>query len=367
VMGMMRRRDGVLLAAVAASVALHVAALFGTPRFDLERLYEDVRHAPPIEVQLAVRAEPPPAKAIEAKPVPRPARKAPPARAPAAAEPAVLATQSLLDAPSPDGEPVPEAHAAAENGPTEGASNLAEQPAPEPHAEEAPRTDYPFKRARLVYDLLYMNRPNGGEAATKIGHVTHTWSHDGERYEAESVAEAVGLVWLFFNGKFVQRSTGRFDADGLRPATYTLHRGGRGEKSEMARFDWAAGKLAFAWKNESRVVELPEGAQDPLSIFHQIYFVQPVAASGEVAIATSRKLYRSSVDLVGEEALEMPLGILHVLHFRHREPDGSAIELWADLERQLLPARVRAVDRKGNEFDLVLREAELEPAEPKPN
>src|SRR5215468_9270559 len=312
---MMSRSERALLAAVAASVALHLAALFGTPRFELERLYEDVRQAPPIEVRIAVRAEPPPAKAVAAKPVRRPARK----------------------------------------------------PAPEPIADEVPRTDYPFKRARLVYDLLYMNRPNGGEAATKIGHVTHTWSQDGDRYEAESVAEAVGLVWLFFNGKFVQRSTGRFDAEGLRPATYTLNRGGRGDRSESARFDWAAGKLAFAWKNESRVVELPEGAQDPLSMFHQIYFTQPVPASGEVAIATSRKLYRSSVDLVGEEALEMPHGILHALHFRHREPDGSAIELWADLERQLLPARVRAVDRKGNEFDLVLREAELEPAEPKPN
>ena len=363
----MSRSDRILLAAVAVSVALHIAALFGTPRFDLERLYEDARQAPPIEVRIAVRTEPPPAKVVAAKPLPRAVRKAQPARAPAAAEPPVLATQSLLDAPSPDGEPVPEAHAAAENGPPEGATNLAEQPTPQLLAEEAPRTDYPFKRARLVYDLLYMNRPNGGDAATKIGHVTHTWSQDGEGYEAESVAEAVGLVWLFFNGRLVQRSTGRFDADGLRPATYTLHRGGRGDKSEMARFDWAAGKLAFAWKNESRVVELPEGAQDPLSILHHLYFVQPVRASGEVAIATSRKLYRSSVDFVGEEALEMPLGILHALHFRHREPDGSAIELWADLERQLLPARVRAIDRKGNVFDLVLRDAELEPAEPKPN
>jgi len=363
----MRRSDRVLLVAVVASVALHVAALFGTPRFDVEWTYEDARQAPPIEVRIAVRPEPPPAKIVAAKPVRRPARKPAPTPAAPAAEPPVLATQSLLDAPSPDGDPVPEAHAAAENGPTEGASNLAERPTSELDAEDAPRTDYPFKRARLVYDLLYMNRPNGGEAATKIGHVTHTWSQDGERYEAESVAEAVGLVWLFFNGKFVQRSTGRFDAEGLRPATYTLNRGGRGDRSETARFDWAAGKLAFAWKNESRVVELPEGAQDPLSMFHQIYFTQPVPASGEVAIATSRKLYRSSVDFVGEEALEMPLGILHALHFRHREPDGSAIELWADLERQLLPARVRAVDRKGNEFDLVLREAEFERAEAKPN
>ena len=364
---MMSRSDRALLAAVTASVALHVAALLGTPRFDLEWIYEDAPETPPIEVRIEVRAEPPPTKVVAAKPARRPARKPAPTPAQPAAEPAVLATQSLLDAPSPDGEPVSEGHAVAENGPTEGARNLAEQPTPERLVEEAPRTDYPFKRVRLVYDLLYMNRPNAAEGATKIGHVTHTWSQDGGRYEAESVAEAVGLVWLFFNGKFVQRSTGGFDADGLRPATYTLERGGRGDKSEMARFDWAARTLAFAWKNQSRVVELPDGAQDPLSILHHIYFVQPVPASGEVAIATSRKLYRSSVDFVGEEALEMPLGILHALHFRHREPDGSAIELWADLERQLLPARVRAIDRKGNVFDLVLRDAELEPAESKPN
>src|SRR5262245_49952203 len=225
---MMRRSDGILLAAVAASLALHIAALFGTPRFDLGRLYEDVRPAPPIEVRIAVRAEPPPAKIVAAKPVRRPARKPAPTPAPPAAKPPVLATQSLLDAPSPDGDdPVPEARAPAENGPTEGASTLAEQATPELLAEDAPRTDYPLKRARLVYDLLYMNRPNGGEAATKIGHVTHTWSQDGERYEAESVAEAVGLVWLFLKGKVVQRSTGGFDGDGLRAAAYHVRRVGR--------------------------------------------------------------------------------------------------------------------------------------------
>ena len=80
------------------------------------------------QVRIAVRTEPPPAKVVAAKPLPRAVRKAQPARAPAAAEPPVLATQSLLDAPSPDGEPVPEAHAAAENGPPEGATNQDEQP-----------------------------------------------------------------------------------------------------------------------------------------------------------------------------------------------------------------------------------------------
>src|SRR5215470_8052719 len=102
---MMSRSERALLAAVAASVALHLAALFGTPRFELERLYEDVRQAPPIEVRIAVRAEPPPPKAVAAKPVRRPTRKPAPTPAPAAAEPTMVATQSLLDAPSPDGEP----------------------------------------------------------------------------------------------------------------------------------------------------------------------------------------------------------------------------------------------------------------------
>jgi hypothetical protein len=129
----------------------------------------------------------------------------------------------------------------------------------------------------------------------------------------------------------------------------------------VARFDWPEGKLALAWKDRSLALAQPAAVQDPLSLMHQLYFLRPMPASGTIAVATSRKLYRSSFELVGGQTLVTPLGTVRALLFRRQEPDGAATELWADLDRELLPARVRAIDRKGNVVDQVIREVELEP------
>jgi hypothetical protein len=354
----MGRSNRILLIAVAASLAIHLAALFGTPRFELGWV-EDAEPAAPLEATI-VALEPPPAKTAPAPPARRPkSRPTPPAALPV--EPAEFPSNSLLEAPSPDGDAAPDAPELAESPAPEAPAEVAGSPGPEPIAETPAAAEYPLRRARLVYDLFYLTSLEANNP-TKFGQVTHRWSQDGRTYEVESVGEAVGFLWLVFNGKFVQRSTGAIRADGLHPAQYTLDRG-RGGRAEVARFDWPEGKLALAWKDQSLTLALPAAAQDPLSLMHQLYFLRQVPASGPLAVATSRKLYRSSFALVGGETLATPLGEVRTLHFRQQEPNGVATELWADLDRSLLPARVRVTDKKGNVIDQVVREVELEPVE----
>jgi hypothetical protein len=349
----MRPRHRILVTAVAASIAIHLVALFGTPRFELR--WDEAADSPPLEATIAALTAPPPV-ATPAPPARKPsARPKPRAVAP---DPAPVAFPSLLEAPSPDGEPVPAASEVAEAPAPEAPATSDATPSPAPAAEATEA--YPLRRARLVYDLFYLTSLEA-DNPTRVGEVTHRWSQDGRTYEAESVAEAVGFLSLLFNGKFVQRSTGEIRADGLHPAQYTLDRG-RGDRAEVARFDWARGTLALAWKDRSVTLALPVAAQDPLSLMHQLYFLRPVPASGTVAVATSRKLYRSSFELVGGQTLDTPLGPVRTLLFRRQEPNGATTELWADLDRGLLPARVRAVDKRGNVVDQVIREAELEPA-----
>ncbi len=343
-----------LATAISASVALHVAALFLTAPVELDWRYEAPR---PLELTIV----PPAPVEIAPAPAARPAKQKRPvtraARSVRAAPPLPIATTGLLDAPPPEGEPAVPAQLEAETASVESPN----APAAEPVAEPKPPSEYPLKHARLVYDLYYAT-VNSGNGATRIGELTHTWSQDGQRYHAEAVAEASGLVSLFFDGKFVQRSTGQLGAGGLVPEQYTLDRG-RGGRIETARFDWTDRKLSLEWKSESRTVELPPGAQDPLSLVHQLYFAQPVPAAASLNVATSRKLARYVYTLAGEETVETPLGRLRTLRFRREEDGGTAMDVWLDLDRNLLPARIYAVDRKGNVLDQVIREARFELAE----
>ena len=347
----MRRRDRALILAVGASAMAHLLALFGTPRFDLGAAIADLPAPPPIEARIIPPPIPAPV-AAPSKPAPdkRRATRRAASPLPLLAQDAVVPQydypEGVMDAMatvSPDGSAASPDAASGESAPP---VEIAPTPA-----------EYPLRRAKLVFDLFYGAQPS------KVGQVTHTWAQDGREYRVETIAEAVGFVSLFLGGRLVQRSSGVFAAAGLVPTEYRAELGMR-ERTETAHFDWTAHKLALASKGESRLVDLPAGAQDPLSMLHQLYFMTPIPDAARFDIVTGRKLYRYVYQMVGEAQFETPLGIVRALHMRRQDPDGSSMDVWLDLDRNLLPARIHVVDRKGRVLQQVIREARLDLGDP---
>jgi hypothetical protein len=348
----MRPSDRALLVAAAASAALHLAALFGVPQFDFGARREDLPELPPIEARLIPPEPPapvvtPPPRAVRAAPArPRARRAAPPPR------PVV---QAAVVPQYDDAEP---GVAAAGDGPSgleapgEPMEAAAEAPATEVAAPE-PRAEYPVRHARLVFDLYY------GAYPTKVGEVTHTWAQDGRAYQVETVAEAVGFASLFVGGRLVQRASGLFTAGGLVPTAYQAELG-TPDRVEEARFDWVEHKLALASKGERRLVDLPAGAQDPLSMLHQLYFMKPIPTPARLDIATGRKLYEQTYRVIGETQIQTPLGLLRTLQLSRRDSDGETMDVWLDLDRDLLPAKIHFVNRRGMVLEQVIREARLD-------
>jgi negative regulator of sigma E activity len=95
-------------------------------------------------------------------------------------------------------------------------------------------------------------------------------------------------------------------------------------------------------------------------MLHQLYFMTPLPDAAQFDIVTGRKLYRYVYQMVGEAQFETPIGIVRALHMRRQDPDGSSMDVWLDLDRNLLPARIHVVDRKGRVLEQVIREARLE-------
>jgi Protein of unknown function (DUF3108) len=370
----MTRASRTLAFAAAASVLLHVAALGGLPTLG----HDAAAPAPPPPLQ-AHLAPPRPAPApVAALPKPAPPKapvRAERKRAPDAASlnakrvsPRVAAVeQPVAREPSE----VEVAHgAAADPSSTEGKGTefiAAAEDAPAssdaagPEAAGAPAdfgapAPYPIRRLKAVYDLYYSN----ASPESPVGRVTHTWSSDGEQYVVESVAEGVGLVGLFYSGKFAQRSEGRIGADGLVPELYTLRRG-RAEVSDAARFDWSAATVSLETKGQTQIVPLPRGAQDPLSAQHQFYFVQPLAASGQFRVADGRKLRAFWYEIVGEELLETALGVVSTLHMRRADSENATADVWVDPHRSYLPVKIHVTDRKGRVVAQQIRSLEVEP------
>jgi Protein of unknown function (DUF3108) len=358
------RTDRILAFATIASVLLHLAALGISPRFDLFGAGEDKAPTPLVARIVTLRptqlapmapvAKPATGKADAVVRAPRKGQIAQARQAPSPAPRWIVRPDDLGAVPPlPDGDLAEAATSTQPLGPTETGNETASGGAAAggspTGAERA--VGYPVHRARLVYDLSYAGGP--------VGTVTHTWFTDGHAYRVESVAEGAGLIKLFYAGKFVQRSTGRLGPEGLVPIEYTLQRGSAA-RSESARFDWGTGKLSLAWKNEHRVVDLPAGTQDALSIVHQAYFMPPTASSAPLEVATSRKLAQYSFELVGETLIETPIGIARAVQIRRTDDDGMRIDVWLDLDRSLLPVRIHGVDRRGFAFEQMIREAVVE-------
>ncbi|WP_168734398.1 DUF3108 domain-containing protein [Pseudothauera nasutitermitis] len=185
-----------------------------------------------------------------------------------------------------------------------------------------------------------------GNNGPLVGEARQSWSRDGSEYRITNTVRTVGLAALIKNMQYVQRSEGRAGADGLRPARFSVEREGR--QAERVEFDWKAAQLRFTRKERTREAALGAGAQDVLSLWHQIAqrADQPLPASAQVV--TGRKVAESTLAWVGEETLELPLGKLQTRRLKARAVDGSMeIDVWFAPARNMLPVRIRMVDDEG--------------------
>lgn len=381
--------------AFALSIAVHAALLFGVPRFEFGAR-ETALHRP-LEARIVQAAAAPapvvapevpkpvaPAPVVKPTPRPSPSPSARPnPRADARPKPAAQPVTPPISLPDPtppvtaqaEEEIVPQevaTDATAAPSPGLGATTPEPTTAPDPSAstqaaapgdvgpaepvKPVPPARHPLKTATLVYDLSY------GENPMRVGRVTHQWNYDGERYFAETVVEATGLFSVLYGGQYVQRSWGAIGPNGLVPSEYFVQRG-RPDRGETAQFDWEARKVAFQWRNERRNANLLPGTQDPISMLHQIYYMQPLPEMKTLNVASSRKFGEYLFQFIGEERIDTPMGELTALHVRRKDDDADHVDVWVDPQRGFLPVRVHFVDRRGYVFDQRVREMRFEAAQ----
>ena len=338
-----------MFVAIAISIALHVAAVVGTSRFDFTRLYA-VSEPQPLQVEIVVPPPAPPVPAAQMAPKPK-TRKTP--MQPQAVSPPPRPSREAID--KLESVPSDTAVLAQALGGAGEAQGVAGDTANEAPAERAPLA-YPVRAARLVFDLYY------GESKTLVGEVVQTWQLEGDRYVAESSAEAVGFISLFLGGRYVQRSEGTLGPDGFVPRTFTS-RDRRRQQPERATFDWDAGVVRFHRRGTERQATLVAGMQDPLSAVHQLYFLRPLAPGLLMNVATTRKAEAMLFQNMGVDEVMTAAGPVGTAHVKYQDLEGAITEVWLDPRRGFLPVRIYTLNRNGYILDQVLREASVVPVD----
>jgi len=320
-----------IVLALVASAVIHAAALLG-PGWTLPGDGDaDASHTIDAVLTKPVpRVEPAPV----AKSVPKPHVDKPRPQRMATATSSAPSISSAPGAPAvvPPVEPPP---AAVSPAPT-----VEQTPAPVPARIALPA------KGRVRYAITR------GEEGFVIGQTTHTWQQDGFTYTLQSVAETTGLVALFKSARVLQSSRGEVTAAGLKPREFRHERVGG---LDTASFDWARGIVAYAGREDG----VASGAQDMLSMYYQLVLLAPKAGTLEMPIATGRKLETYRVEVLGEEVLALPAGERRASRLRIKSGNDT-IEVWIAPDMRALPLKIRYTDRKGEIFDQVAQDIEIQ-------
>ena len=327
-----------LILALAASLGIHVAALFGP------------------EIELSTEPESVPLLA-ELKPMPMP--KAPPEALAPPEKPAAA------KAPKPRGKvetvasaspvlSIPEASAV-------GAAEAVATPASEAASPATPGMSAPESvtplaiESRLPPHGMIRYRVDLGDSNFEIGVSRHEWEIVDGRYRLTSIVETSGLVWLIKAYRIEMESRGWLTSEGLRPESFAIRRNGK-EAREKASFDWENMTVRVGDRAEQA---LNPGAQDLLSFNFQLGYLAHPEAGSRLYIATGRKYGVYQIEVLGDEEIEVPAGVMRTLHLR--APGVNTTELWLAYDYLLLPVKIRHVDNKGDSLIQVATQIQVSP------
>lgn len=337
-----------LLVTLFISAVLHLAVLFGP---DLELAVEPA----PLPLEAELRLPPLPApRAVEPERsvAERPASRNAPGKIarkespPRAVRPAPPSRKAMAEPPGP-GPEVPVVDVA-------GSEAVGAVSAYPPVGEVAPAP--PPAAPRLSARGVIRFRVDRGDSGFEIGRAYQEWEFADGRYRLRSVVETTGLVRLLRTVFIEMESLGRYSAAGLQPEAFAIRRDTR-KARERALFDWEAMRVRVGNRGDQ---VLDPGAQDLLSLYYQLGFLDlPATGQASLPVATGKKYSTYRLEVVGDEEIEVPLGILRTLHLR--APGDNVTEFWLAYDYGKLPVKIRHLDSDGGSLVQVATEIQTGP------
>jgi hypothetical protein len=316
-----------LLAALAGSVAIHFATLFGT---DLELF----GNATTTE-QIPLRAE--------IQPLPQPTATV--AKPPAVNKPAVKPRSS-----SPSPKPAASVASVISDAPVESPENQSANAVFNQPDQPLPPARSVLHGAGVIRFAIFKE-----SLGIQIGRAEHRWEfHEDGSYRLNGVTETSGIAAIFKPVRLEIESKGKMVAGGLQPDTFRSFKNGK-DANENADFSWPTAAVALS--RDGSVRPISPGTQDILSLNYQLAYLGKLAEGASIGVVTGKKYERYALDSLGEEDIEVPAGKFHTLHLRVMT--DNVTEIWIALDDTRLPVKIRFTDKKGESFEQVATEIGL--------
>ncbi len=178
-------------------------------------------------------------------------------------------------------------------------------------------------------------------------------------------AKANGLARMFISDSISERSEWRL-VDG-RPTAVRFESSeidGKKHKRELILFDRANNRALTTWQEQTREIEVPEGAVDRLTLeMRMMMDARAQVETFEYPLLERGKLKQRRFVPEGNEKLETPVGTFNTVKYRlvRGDNDKRSTLFWLARELAYLPVRMEHHD-KGHGFVVALELSRIHPS-----
>ncbi len=193
--------------------------------------------------------------------------------------------------------------------------------------------------------------------------VRETYARDNDRYTLSSVWTPVGLLALIKPEKIFIDSSGLVGKQGLQPLLLDHRRERDQSKNSRAEFDWSNKRLTLITPAQRKVVALPDGTQDRLSMMYQFMFLplQDIDTL-EFSMTNGSKLDHYRYAVARDQTVKVPAGEFKAIYLDSQAKSGeNRTEIWLAAEHHNLPCKVIITEANGDQYVQVLSKLTIGP------
>jgi len=199
------------------------------------------------------------------------------------------------------------------------------------------------------YDVNY----NGMELGVSTRQLLFP-STENALYKAITTPE--GFAALLIKETIIEVSKLSVTRKQIKPMQYTETKNKKGTiEQHQLDFDWNKKELKNSYTKTTEKLEA--NTHDLLSFQLSIMQdLQQYKTSMQYRIATKRHTRNYSLNVVGKETIETPMGEFKVIKLQAKSPEGkSQFTFWAAPALEYLPIKIQKVNDKGNVFSFTIR------------
>lgn len=193
--------------------------------------------------------------------------------------------------------------------------------------------------------------------------IRETYTRDKDRYTLSSVWTPVGLLAILKPEKIFIESSGLVGKQGLQPLLLNHRRELDENKNSRAEFDWNGKQLALIHQAQRRVVALPDGTQDRLSVMYQFMFLSlQNAAALDFPMTNGEKLDNYHYAITHNKTVKVPAGEFKAIHLDSQaKPGERRTEIWLATQYHNLPCKMTITEANGDQLTQVLSKLTIQP------